>query len=480
MPDEKKVPIPLTFEAGLVEHIEPSRLANAAVVLENWVPQPDGSLRTRIRWEKGSDTDAPADRRARGIGFMPIGEHRFVVANQKDADELELIAIPKGDLEAGAWTSLETVAGLGDTTPFVSMAVGLGHLFYCTDEFATIRRWDGVAAPASIVGSKPGKSLAYWANCLFSAGDPANPFRVWRSDVGDYTAWNTFWDIRKDEGEGIECIAPFDNGLLIGKESSLHYLAGITASSQVVTLDSGGCAPGRTIVPTPYGAVIVGRETVWLFRGGTPEPISRAIENTFGYESGFITATYINDSVHIALEASGTVCVYDLANQKWHVEKYDTPEENGPAVIFSQGDYLLAGPKDSETAPPLIYRRFPGGTRGRDDDAPQVYKLRTPALWLGGTERPSTVMNLYMRIRQRAGNASEAQMTVTPIYDGVEAEAELVKPVSDSPKTFMHRIDLGKTAFQVELEVELSVPTTDDVSFDIEEMVLYADIEKRK
>lgn len=62
--------IPLTFENGLYEGQEASLLpVGFATKLDNWVAEPNGSLRCRCGWLKSGLSGAPATRRGRGIGF---------------------------------------------------------------------------------------------------------------------------------------------------------------------------------------------------------------------------------------------------------------------------------------------------------------------------------------------------------------------------------------------------------------------------
>lgn len=478
----------LSFEKGLNEYLEPSRIGNGqAVILSNWHAEPDGSLRARIGNKRGSATDAPGTRIARAIAYMPLGIEPTYVYGNKDGGNYKLYSIPKADLTGGAWDLVDTVAA-ADTDKFLSTTVGLGNLFYCTDDFAAIHRWNGDDPAAVVVGSPPGRAILVYRSRLFSFGGPATDpdvpgaTQVYRgrfSNAGDYATWDNadYFDVKEDDGEAIESVAPYDNGILMGKENSLHYLLGQSRQSfQQVELDGGGAAPGQSIVATPFGAVICGRSQVWMFQGAQPEPISRRIEASYGITGEFASCAYLDGKVFIADEGQAKLFVYDMLNEAWHIEEFDNAAEDGPVVLTSQAERLLLAPRGSTTEPPLQFRQYPDGERGRDEGRPQTYRMRTPSYWLGGAIAPATVNHVYLRIRQRGGTASDNPLRVTLFGEGEEQGVERIEP-KHGAVVFSHRIDWGFTGYEIFFDFELPLDEDENAVMDIEEIILVCDIE---
>ena len=465
----ERSPTSLVFSKGVDERWEASSLPEgAAALIENWIPEEIGGLRARVGWLNASLTGAPAaPRRARGIGYMGAPIARFVVPN-RTVNGYDFLHIPKATLAGGAWTALESVA-VADPTKFVSFATGLGNIFYTTNDFAAIRRWDGVGAPAAVAGSKPGKFVYFHKNRLFSGGHPDYPYRLWYSDLGDYTTWgaNSYIDVGKDDGEGLETAVTFDNGLLMAKENTLWFLTGGGPDTfQLHPLDAGGSAPGNTLVATPYGAVICGRESVWLWKGGPPVPISKQIETSYGMTGAFLSAAYVDDYCKIVDEGTGVMFVVNLATGVWHVEKISSAAE-APAVLASQGQYELAGPRAAVNGSLLRYRTFPALARVRDAGFAETFKVRTPEIWLGGAFGPGTLRHVHMKIRQRGGTAAEEGLVVTPIFDGVAADPETIAPRA-TPQVFRETLSLGTDAYSFQLEVQLVVGAAGAAVMDIE------------
>jgi hypothetical protein len=486
----------LTFESGLNEFVEASRLdPGFASNLRNWVPEPDGSLRCRVAWTAALPLLAPATRRVKGLGYMPKHQAAItvppsydpaiMVAN-RDAGGYGIYHVIKDDIDdvLASWTLLETVAPAGspDYDRFMAMAMGLGYFYYCTPDFAEVRRWDGITAnaPAGIANSKPGRALNVYRNRVFSGGDHTEPWKVYWTVAGDGTDWTGTgsgnMEVGKDDGEPVECITAFETGQLIGKSLSMHYLAGTTpANFQLITLDAGECAPGRAIVATPYGALIAGREEIWLYRGGSsPTPISQAVNQHWGLQGDFVTVAYIDGKAYICDQGRDDYLVYDFTTQAWHVEDYNDTGGK-PGVLFATGDHMLGGATDTAVRPFVNYRILPDGSRGVDSAVGETFIAKTPELWLGGPSSRVTTRHAWLRYRQRGTGG--AGMTVRHYVNGVVTSSKVIAPEA-AAGVYRTRLDLAKAGvFNVAWEFEMDLDAG-QACFDLEEVEVAYDLER--
>lgn len=518
MPENNRTVI--TFENGLQEFIESSRLGiGFATTLRNWVPEQDGSLRVRIGWRNYAGTyrnagdtadDIPVDRRVRGIGYNPkhvlggVTRGAYLIANAEGAGyKFRRVVADALDNGATEMYTLETVA-VADNTKHVPMVMAGGKLLYCTDDFGagaigSLRAWDGTTNTVSaIANSRVGRTLTYFRNRVFVAGgketaDPGasyltvntyntQPWRLWWSGLGDITAWDTtsltnpagFVDVGKDDGQAIEAVLPFDQGLLVAKSESLYYLAGTGPSSfQLIQLDAGEGAPGAPICITPFGAFIAGDTEAYMYDGNYPVPIDQSVSSSYGRSGAFLTTAYIDGKVYVADEGDQVVCVYDLTTKGWHTETFKDDVNTGhfPGAIHARTNYLLGGPADSTTVPLIVFRRIPEDPRTIDAGRGMKLEASTPELWLAETTSPATLRHVYMRVRQRGGAAGQTGLTVKCYRNGTLNSTKVVAP-SNTLGTQRVRLDFGPTAYSLQLTFEQDVPSNEASVFDIEEVVI--------
>lgn len=518
MPENNRTVI--TFEQGVNEFVEASRLGIGwTTQLRNWVPEADGSLRVRIGWRRFAGTyrnagdtanDIPTNRRLRGIGYNP--KHIFgggtapgyYVANAESAGQYKfrhVVANALGDPTTEMYTR-ETVA-VADNSKYVPMVMAGGKLLYCTDDFGagaigSVRYWDSVGGTAAIGNSRVGRTMTYFRNRVFTGGgketvDPGasylsvntyntQPYRLWWSGLGDISAWDTtsltnpagFVDIGKDDGEAIETVAPFDQGLLVAKTESLYYLAGTGPSSfQLLQLDAGAGAPGNCISITPYGAFIAGPTEAYMYDGNYPVPIDQPVSLSYGLTGEFMTTAYIDGKVYVADSGKETICVFDLDRKVWHTETYSDDASIGdyPGLVAARSNYLLGGPADSLTEPLVVFRRLPDDPRMGDEGRAQHLVADTPELWLAETTSPATLRHVYLRLRQRGGTSADTGLTVRCYRNGTLNSTKVIAP-EDTAGTSRHRLDFGPTAYNLRLEFEQDVPAGQESQFDIEEVII--------
>ena len=469
----------VTFDKGLNEQYEASTTpVSTAQTLQNWIPEPTGALRCRIGWSNASTTSAPATRRVRGIGYLPIAAASYYVVADDDGTNIDIWRIDKSNLAAGTWSNIGSNAITSSNTKHVSFATGLSNVFYVHEGLSTVNRWDGTTH-ATIAGSQRGTAIAFHKNRLFTGGGGnTNVTRLHFSDLGDYTTWgaNSYISVGQADGERIEALCSFDGGLLIGKENSLWFLTGAGPDDfELHQLDAGGCAPGHTIVATPYGAVICGKEIVYLWEGGTPAPISLPIENTYGLTGAYLSAAYQNGSLYVTDASSAVTCVYDFVSRAWHTEALSSANES-PAVLFAQGPYLFGGPKQATTGSLLWYRQFPSSARAKDALLTETFLAYTPEIWLGTAARRVTLRHIYLQLRQRGGDATQTGITVTPYRNGSAGTAQTITP-KGSAQVFRKRLDFGGDAYSVQLRFSQTVGAAEASLTDIERVVIEYDEE---
>lgn len=478
--------IKLGFDKGLLESLEESLVpVGYSVVAKNWLPEPTGGVRARRGWIQGSTASAPATRAIAGIGEHAVtsagtttGWH--LVANA-DGTDYRMYSIDRTALAAGTWSNFDTVA-VANNTP-VAFASGLGYVLYTNLHWSAIRRWDSTTA-AAIAGAPAGQALAFHKNRFFTGGTIANPSRLWFSDLATTATWpaTNYIDINRDDGEYILDAVPFEDGLLVAKSSSLHYMSGTSPDTfSLHKLNSGGGYTGRCIAATPYGAVVAGQKEVYLWTGGGVDVISKPVETSYSLSGRFVTTTYVDGVCYICDEGTGRVFCVALADGVWWTETLETVN-NGPAALSSYRSRLLYGPKSGNAdVGPLQYRDIPGSARGKDfGTLAEQFSVHTPEMWLGGPNHAITPRHLYVRVRQRGGDASQTGLTITPVYDGI-VQTALTIPARATAQTFRTRLDVGsrKGAHNVKFKFDQLLPGTHASVFDIEEVVLGYNEERR-
>jgi hypothetical protein len=388
-----------------------------------------------------------------------------------DTTEYEIWGVPQSDLAAGTFTTRDSVTVSSTAAP-VSFSQGLGATWYTAPQFTAIRRYDGDFA-ISVDGSPVGaRCLAGHLQRLWAGGTTNQPSRLYFSEIGDGRTWpeENAIDVGEDDGEAIEDLLPFVDVMLVAKRNSLWAVTGTTLADLAVTrIQGGGAAPGRSLVATPYGAFIAGREAVWLWDGGSSvQLVSRGIESTYGFTGNFMQTSYIDDQVYICDEGSGKVWVFQVPpDGTWRTEETD-----GAAVLYNYGERQVFGPKSSTTSSLLNFRDFPAPTRGKDfDTLTEMFRMRTPDYSLAGPNRDFTLRHLSLKLRQLGGTAAQTGLTFTPYYNGVDAETKRIPPRATAG-VFWHHIPLGKTHRSFGFALDQTMASTEAAAFEIEEALI--------
>jgi hypothetical protein len=421
-----------------------------------------------------------------GLDYDVTDGYYFVAHN--GTTTLDIWYHDRDDLSTGNWTLLEQVTATPGNLP-VAYTAGNEKLFYVHPGFETVRSWGGLGTtPVAIEGSNPGRCVAWHKNRLFTGGAPGSEWVLYYSEVGDDTIWDSgtasHIEVGKGDGEAIEDITPFQDGLLIGKQTSLWLLTGSGPDNfRLIRLPIGGAAPGRTVLATPYGAVVAGRKDVWLVNGGSVEHISGPIRESYGITGDWMSVSYIDDHAYVLDQGSGTAWVIDFSNGgTWREERVDSASTEAPACLYNQDDKQLFAPKNATIGSLLSYRLLPGSPRGKDfDTLTETWVAWTPEIWPVGPQEKITPRYLYLKLRQRAGDAGDNVLSVTPLYNGTAITALTVTPVA-SASVYWVRLDIGsnasgKSVSSVQFKIDQTLDSTETAVFDIEEMTLGFNIE---
>lgn len=385
----------------------------------------------------------------------------------------------------GTWTNEGSIT-VTDPTQFVSMAHGMGRTWLTSTQFGSLYMFDGLTVQA--VSSGPaGKCVAVHKNRVFVGGPDGTPGFLHFSNLGDGTTFSIGDDLivgTREDGETLQAITPFEDGLLCGKREGLWFLSGSGPSDfQLDRLNGGGCATGQSIAATPYGAVIAGTRHVWLWAGGSVERISGPIEASYYASGTFVTVRYARDeNVYICDESDGTIYRRHMPTGAWSIEELDA--DGAPAAIFDSDNTFLYGPAGSTVASLLNYKVFPWSSataRDKDFDAlTESFSATSDEIWVGGPRTSFTPLFLHLQIRQRGGDATDGPLTITPTYDGV-AQTALTWTPQASAGTYRESLNVGSArgVFSVKFAFAQTLASGDAATLDIEDVELEGDLTER-
>lgn len=414
----------------------------------------------------------------------------FLVA-QNDTTEYDFFAVDRDTISSDTWASPGSIAA-ADPSQLVAMAPGFGRVWITNTQFSGTYFYDGATLTA-VASSPAGRAIAVHKNRVFVAGTNANPGRLYFSEINDGATWDMsgttttdtagFIDVERDTGEPIEDITPFEDGLVIGKRTGLWYLTGSGDDTfRLVRLPIGGVAPGRTILPTPNGALCFGRKHIWLFTGDAVETLTAPVRDTYGMTGTWLTSSFINNVAYVCDQGSGTIWAISFEDGTWRQETLGSASTEGPACIYNHDDMQVFAPKNATVGSLLNYRNMPGSTRIKDfGTLSEAFEAWTPEMWLVGPEEKFTPRYLFYKIRDRLGDNAAATLTVTPYVNGTAATARTIGPFA-SPGVYRGRISLAENAVakgiaSYQLRITSTATSTNADTYDIEELVIGYNVE---
>jgi len=454
------------------------RLTDADVDPPDTVADTDASS-SSVAWNSRSLVIQPKAKTATTFDI------NYLVANAESSD-YKVYFKGAADLTTGAWSLIDTVTpATAVVSDPVAFATGFNRTFYTNHRFATLRAYNPTSgASESITNGPAGRCVAVHKNRVFVGGTVVNFYRLYYSNINDETTWgaNDYIDIGRDDGEPIEEIVPFRNALFIGKKTSLWYLSGSGPDTFSLTrLPTGGIAPGRSLMPTPYGVICAGNKHIWMAdSSGEVTLISRPVSDTYAITT-WASMSFINDVVSIVDAGTGTVWSLDLSTGVWYQEKHDNTAE-APAVLYNYDYTQLMAPRNGTTGTLLSYRNIPGSSLQKDfDTLSTTYKVWTPEMWPVGPGTKITPRHLMYKVRQRGGTVSETGITVYTYGNGAEIHRDVIGPWPDTG-VYRERLDVGGASGidYIQFRFEQTVPSGQTAVFDIEELMFGYDVEPRR
>lgn len=487
MARRSKLVIP--FTRGLVTKHQPSILPEGGVpVLENWVPDGFG-VKARRGWTSSGETDGPGTPDVIGMIVRPT-----VVIAHATATEIEIYqnnSVPP----ALSWELRDTIAVAPQSVAF---AYGLDALLYTGPGFATIRKLiAGVAS--SVAGSPAGRCIAFHENRFFTIGTAANQTRLWFSDLGDYATWpaNNWLEVGQEDGFPGNMLHATEDGLLIGKENGLWLLTGSGPDDFQLHRLRGGSSGGfatnthTEACDTPLGVIIPSHKTIWLWDGGTPQPLSDALGTTV-YMDHLPSAAYhpIDNTVYVTGTQANTgsptrhMWACNLDTLAWRHEKL--PANRVPSCVRSDHqNYLYVGLRGATAGDPPVLYRNPLGTAltpgTRDADFDETFTLKTPEMVLGSATAPAIVHHIYLQYRQLGGSSADAGLVATPVFDGVAGDADTIEAIDDPGAIARReRLDYGTDAYSFQLQLQHAALAAHAAAcvYDIEEIIVEYEVEE--
>lgn len=412
----------------------------------------------------------------------------YFVANNEDPN-IKIYYVDQDNLSSGTWTLLESITAAPDVVP-VAFTSGNGKLFYTHPSFegtAGVRQWGGVGtSPAGITNAPAGRCIAWHKSRLFVAGTTGESHKLYYSEVGDHTNWTTgtagYIEVNLGDGEPIEDIAPYEDGLLIGKATSMFYLAGSGPGSfRLIRIPTNtGISPGRTITPTNYGAFLAGDSIVQVFGNGNISKVSNNIETSYGKTGNWMNGGVVNDTYYVLDQGSGKIWSLDLNEGTWTTETIGSASTEGPACLYNFKHTLLFGPKNASVGSILSYREEPGAARGKDfNTLSEAFEAWTPEIWPLGPDQNLTPRYLFLKLRQRGSGYGQVGLTVIPFYDGREQESLLIEPF-DYAGVYRVRKSLGAERGVSSFQLRFYQTATNGTSvvWDIEEVTVGFNVER--
>lgn len=229
------------------------------------------------------------------------------------------------DITSGAPTAIKT--GLVSNQRFTSTVYK--DTLYMMNGTDGLMKWDGTTF-SIVAGAPAGKYVVVHKNRLYICGDPANPSRVYLSDLGSpesFPALN-FIDINTNDGDVITGISEHLDSLVIFKERSIHVLRGSDPINFVMvdSHQSRGTVSHWTIVSIQNHLFYLARDGVYYYDG---KSIHLASDIIRGSVMGFN-----NNSIWNQTNLS-QACAVDYGHKYW----LSIPE--GGSQLINNRIYLL-------------------------------------------------------------------------------------------------------------------------------------------
>lgn len=340
-----------------------------------------------------------------------------------------------------------------------------------------LKIWDG-ATVTTPTNPPIGNTCFPWQNKLWSGGDPAQPPRLYYSDIGspNRTSATQYVDIREKDSALITCISGASGidisgrpGLLVFKQDSA-YRVNDSSSGAFTTIDAGQGAGSNIAAISAYGRTYV-INTRGIFSTDGLDPLreeSQLIENLFHKDQinqtrpDLLAAGRYQDRLFFSMPRAGATA-NGLVIELHPIQRWVVPHTNAgscyASIVRNVNDLVFGSPSTNR-----IYNSHKSGS-----DAGVAIRSVLQTLWLEPSE------GYKSRIRRiRFTGVGEFDVTVLQDYRVAGTLATLHVAISsdagiyDDGDLYDDGVLYGPTAFQG-IEDHYSIGVVRAVSLRIDE-----------
>ncbi len=231
----------------------------------------------------------------------------------------------KGNDGLGTWTSVGSV-GSSDPATFSTWK----EKVYIANGSSNVWSYSG-STLLPVPASPPVKYIVFRKDRLYGAGSPSEPNRLYFTDTGDPSIWNTssnYIDIRENDGDVITGILPLQDYLVIYKRNSIWLLSGTANSSFFLTQVSSsiGCNASKSLVAYENVHYFLDNTGVYQFNSSQLLNISEKVQpeidsipkNSFANAVGVIyKRQYLLSYTKEGENYNNTILILDLRLLAW-------------------------------------------------------------------------------------------------------------------------------------------------------------------
>jgi hypothetical protein len=407
-------------------------------------------------------------------------DFNIVLALADGATTYKIYQIPREEITTGTWEQIDAITDAQSSSAWVSFAQGAGRLAWTASTMLAPRSIQlNPVVPSNISDMEglAGRSAVYHKDRLFIGGSNDSPARLYFSDIGaptDFETTTDFMDIGGDDGEAIQDLLSVEGLLLVAKTNRAYLVSGSGVESFFVNeLPGGTAASGRPAVRTPFGTILAGTDDIWVVQGGGVDPMSRPLGD--GYRiTGNVSTAYGQDTALICDSGTNTVWRVNLVTGAWGYESV-TGDDAANYFVWSLNGRLYYGTNDSDTQV--------GGTRqllsprNVDETTGDThFSAATGRLALDGPAFNYTPRYLYLQTRaQDTSLYNELTITLTTNLNEDEPYQTTI-PVTEA--TQRDRITMAWAKGAEWLKVGFVANSSEGHSaIDVEKIVLGVDVE---
>lgn len=251
-----------------------------------------------------------------GVG---VGQMRVITGNTKDT---LLIDLP--------WEKDP------DSTSNYSIYTSTDKILYLGNGVDAMQRYDTTGTPTALTSVPKGNMFAEVQKRIVVAGDPANPYTAYYSDIADPEYFDPTFVIRPPGNDKITGLIAWDDRGIILKEKSLwlfDFVFNETTSVWEVKLKK---IPSQSGCKSPRSVQVVG-DQVWYFTGSEIHAIG-ASKDQFGAITTFDVGFPVTDLLSDVTAAEAVNAVAFSSDKKYYLS---FPDRDVMVVYSTQYDVWL-------------------------------------------------------------------------------------------------------------------------------------------